>query len=103
MFGGHGIYLDDLFVALVLDGQLYLKAGAAAPRFAAAGGQAFRYQRLGQAASLGFWTVPDDALDSPEGMRPWAALALQAALSARAAAAARPKRPRRTPRAGPPR
>ncbi|MDP2227702.1 MAG: TfoX/Sxy family protein, partial [Moraxellaceae bacterium] len=28
MFGGHGIYADELFFALVVDGQLYFKVDA---------------------------------------------------------------------------
>jgi DNA transformation protein len=39
MFGGHGLYVDDLFVALVLGDNLYLKADAlSAPRFDAGRG-----------------------------------------------------------------
>jgi DNA transformation protein and related proteins len=85
MFGGHGLYLDDLFVAVVAADTLYLKANAeTATRFEAAGGQAFSYARNGKAASLGFWTPPAEAMESPELMQPWARLAMQAALQARA-------------------
>jgi len=85
MFGGHGLYLDDLFVALVLGDNLYLKADAlSAPRFDAAGGEPFRYDRQGRSASLGFWTPPAEAMESPMLMLPWARLAIQAALAARA-------------------
>lgn len=95
MFGGHGLYVDDLFVAIVAGERLYLKAGAeAAQHFGAAGGEPFTYERDGRRAALGFWTPPAEAMESPELMRPWARLALQAALSARSAALA--KAPRRT-------
>ena len=30
MFGGHGLYVDELFVAIILGEQLYLKADAQA-------------------------------------------------------------------------
>ncbi|MEP7282526.1 MAG: TfoX/Sxy family protein [Rubrivivax sp.] len=93
MFGGHGLSLDGLPVALVSRHQLYLKVDAESrPAFEAAGSAPFVYQRQGRTATLGYWTAPDDALDSPDAMRPWARRALQAALSA--AAAARPKRAR---------
>ncbi len=96
MFGGHGLYVDDLFVAIVAGDRLYLKAGAeAAPRFDAAGGEPFTYEREGRRATLGFWTPPAEAMESSELMRPWARLALQAALSARAAASAKAPRPAR--------
>ena len=89
MFGGHGVYIDDLFVALIAAERLYLKAGPeTSDRFAAAGGQPFTYARDGKTASLGFWTAPDEAMDSPELMRPWGWLAMQAAVAARAVPAA---------------
>jgi DNA transformation protein len=87
MFGGHGLYLDDLFVALISGDQLYLKTDAdTRERFAAAGGQPFTYGRDGKTASLGFHTAPPEAMESPELMRPWARLAMQAAVAARARA-----------------
>ena len=88
MFGGHGLYVDDLFVALVAFDRLYLKADDdTRPRFEAAGCQPFTYPRQdGQAVTLGYWSAPDEALDSPGAMLPWARLALAAALKARQAA-----------------
>ena len=38
MFGGHGLYIDDLFVAIIAFDRLYLKADEATrERFAGAG------------------------------------------------------------------
>jgi DNA transformation protein len=95
MFGGHGIYAGEHFVALVLQGVLYLKADdTAQPAFAAAGCQPFSYAtRDGQRAVLAYWSAPDEALDSPAAMQPWARLAMASAL--RAAAARRPAKPRK--------
>jgi DNA transformation protein len=86
MFGGYGLYLDDLFVAIISGEQLYLKTDAGTrERFVAAGGQPFTYRRQGETvAALGFHTVPPEAMEAPEGMRPWARLALQAAVATRA-------------------
>ena len=86
MFGGHGIYVDDVFVAIVHGDTLYLKADAGSRgRFEAAGCREFTYSAKGQPRkSLGYWTVPAEAMDSPALMRPWAAMAMQAALRARA-------------------
>ena len=97
MFGGHGVYLEGLMVGLVAAEQLYLKTDAASrPHFEAAGGRPFVYRRGRDAAAgvatLGYWTPPEEALDSPDAMRPWARLALEAALRAQAA-----KRPRARP------
>jgi DNA transformation protein len=96
MFGGHGLYVDDLFIALVADGLLYLKADTTSqPRFEAAGCSPFRYQARGQWHQLMYYTPPAEALESPALMQPWARLAMQAALSAQAARTAKaPARPR---------
>ena len=81
MFGGHGIYVDDLFIAIVTGETLYLKADAeTTPRFEAAGSMPFVYSAKGRRVSLHYWTAPVEAMDSPALMRPWAELAVQAAL-----------------------
>ena len=86
MFGGHGIYCDGLFIAIVLDDVLYLKAdGLSRAAFERAGCEMFSYSRQGRAARLNFYRAPEDALDAPHRMRPWARLALAAALRTRAA------------------
>ena len=86
MFGGVGLYVDDLFVALIFAERLYLKADAQTrERFEAAGGQPFVYDAKGKAMSMGYFTAPDEAIESPTLMQPWARLALEAALRARAA------------------
>jgi DNA transformation protein len=102
MFGGHGLYIDDLFVALIAFERLYLKASAATrPDFEAAGCSPFEYERQGRTAALGYWTAPPDAMDSPDAMQPWARRAIQAALAARSRAkAVRPRRARGAPAAG---
>lgn len=87
MFGGWGLYLDDVFVALVASDQLYLKVDARTQSaFEGAGCTPFVYHGQGKPVTMSYWTVPPEALDSPSLMTPWARLALQAALAARAAA-----------------
>lgn len=97
MFGGHGLYVDDIFIALIAAERLYLKVDAATrARFEAEGCEPFVYDVKGQAHSLGYFSAPQGAMDSPALMLPWARLALEAALRARAAkpAASRPTRRR---------
>lgn len=85
MFGGWGLYVDDLFVALIFSDRLYLKADAAsAAEFAAAGSEPFVYDGKGKTVTVNYWSAPADAMDSPALMLPWARLALAAALRARA-------------------
>jgi DNA transformation protein and related proteins len=96
MFGGHGLYIDDLFVAIIAFDRLYLKADEATrERFAGAGCEPFVYDGKGKVVTLGYWTVPAEAMESPQLMQPWARLAMAAALRARAArASAAPRKPR---------
>jgi DNA transformation protein and related proteins len=86
MFGGHGLYLDDLMIALIAFERLYLKVDSTTrERFAAAGGEPFVYDGKGKPVTMSYWTPPPEAMDSPAEMLPWARLALQAAVAARAA------------------
>lgn len=90
MFGGWGLYVDDLFVAIVAFERLYLKADVQTrERFAAAGSTIFTVEMNGKPASMNYWTAPAEALESPALMAPWLRLAMEAALRQRAAPAAR--------------
>ena len=92
MFGGYGISRDGLTVAIMTDlGQgekLWLKADDdSRALFEAAGCQRFGYQREGVARSMNYYSAPEEAMDSPQLMAPWARLALDAALKAEAKSA----------------
>lgn len=90
MFGAHGLYVDDLFVAIVDGDELYLKVDdQSRAQFEAAGSRPFVYDKAGQAIAMSYWSAPGEATESPAQMLPWARLAQGAALRARAAGAAR--------------
>jgi DNA transformation protein len=94
MFGGQGLYVDDLFIALIADGRLYLKTHEATRQhFADAGGQPFVYggSEHKPTVVMSYWTPPAEALESPALMTPWARLAMEAALAAR-----KPAKPRKS-------
>ena len=93
MFGGHGVYVDDLFVALIISEQLYLKADAETrAAFERVGSRPFEYARKdGLRAVMAYWTAPDEAMESAALMQPWLRLALGAAM--RAAHSKRPAKP----------
>jgi DNA transformation protein and related proteins len=108
MFGGWGLYQGDVFIAIIAFERLFLKTDAATrPLFEAAGCEPFVFETRTGSVSLGYWSAPAEALDSPALMLPWARLALQAAVAARAAPKARsavkPRAPARAPRAATPR
>jgi len=84
MFGGHGLYVDELIVGIAASGELYLKADAQTqPQFEAAGCHPFVYGASTKAVAMSYWSAPDEAIESPAAMLPWARLAQAAALRAR--------------------
>ena len=92
MFGGWGVYAGGRMFAAVIDGELLLKVDdQTRDRFSAAGCRPFIYRMRGREQPMSYWTVPVEALDSVEAMRPWARLALEAAERRHM----RPARPRR--------
>jgi len=94
MFGGHGLYVDDLFVAIVAFDRLYLKVDASTrPHFEAAGSEPFIYDAKGKSVTLSYWTAPPDAMESPALMAPWTRLAIDAAVRARSTPSLLKQRP----------
>jgi DNA transformation protein and related proteins len=87
MFGGWGFYSEDVFFALVAFDSLYLKADSTSQtHFETAGSQPFRYTYPdGRTLTMGYWTAPEEAQESPAAMLPWARRALECALRARKA------------------
>jgi len=91
MFGGHGLYFDELIFGLVIEGVLYLKVDdETKAAFAEAGCEPFVYLGQKKPITVNYWTVPEEAMDTPQEMRPWAQRAMGAAL--RKANAVKPKR-----------
>ena len=89
MFGGHGVYVGEVFIAIIAGRRLYLKMDAASlPAFAAQGCEPFSFEARGQVTTTSYWSVPDEAMESPELMTPWGRRALDAALRAAANRAA---------------
>jgi DNA transformation protein len=91
MFGGHGLYVDELFIAILAGERVFLKVDdASRAAFVAAGCQPFTYAtKQGETGVLSYFSAPDEAIDSPMLMQPWARLALAAALRVRAATASK--------------
>ncbi len=101
MFGGFGISIDGLTVAIMTDlGQgekLWLKADDdSRTQFEAAGCQRFGYLMGGVQRGMNYYSAPEEAMDSPQQMAPWARLALAAALKAKATVKAPTKAKART-------
>ena len=93
MFGGVGIYSGDLFFALIADDTLYFKVDASTrPDFEARGMGPFR--PFGEeGGTMKYYQLPEDVLEDPEVLRPWAE---KAVAIARQSKARRPPRRRGT-------
>jgi DNA transformation protein len=93
MFGGWGISVDGVTIAVIADlgklggsnQKLFLKVDEMTKaQFAAAGGKRFEMvSKDGKPLGMNYFTTPDDTMESPDAMLPWARLALSVALDAK--------------------
>jgi DNA transformation protein and related proteins len=95
MFGGQGIFVDGMMIALVAGEVIYLKADAETiPAFEQQGLAPFSYAtRNGDHTLTSYWRMPDRLYDDPEELARWARDAQAVALR-RASALRRPSAPR---------
>lgn len=86
MFGGASLQVDGAAFALVFGETLYIKVDDdSRAAFETAGSGPFVYgMKDGRSASLGYWSLPETALDDPEEAVRWARLGLEAAFRAKA-------------------
>jgi DNA transformation protein len=90
MFGGVGVYADELFFALLAEDTLYFKVDDTnRPDFEARGLDPFRpYGEGGE--TMGYFRVAEDLLEDPEELRVWADKAIAVARRAKRPPASRP-------------
>ena len=98
MFGGHGVYHGGRIVGIVIEDALYLKADAETKAFFEAEGcEPFIYDAGDKQIAMSYWSLPADAMDSPQAFAPWARRAHEAALR-KPPSRARKRRAKPTPR-----
>ncbi|MEJ2465760.1 MAG: TfoX/Sxy family protein [Candidatus Thiodiazotropha sp.] len=84
MFGGAGLYSDDIFFAIADDGELYLKADKESVAFYRKGGsEQFTYETKGKLSRMNYWSVPAEVIEEPDELRRWVGIALDTALRAK--------------------
>jgi DNA transformation protein len=80
MFGGYGIYHDDIMFALVADEILYFKTDDNNIQdFEERGLEPFQYERSGKQISMSYSEAPGEVLDDPDEMTLWARKAIDVA------------------------
>ena len=94
MFGGYGIYHQDLMFGLVADDVLYLKADTESRSyFDEQGLPPFEYVKNGKAMAMSYFLAPEEIYDEPDQAKTWAIRAFDAALRSR-----KPKKPSKNQR-----
>lgn len=84
MFGGTGLYCDDLFFALIDDDTLYLKVDdSTREEYVARGLRPFRPFADKPEFSMRYYQAPVEALEDAEVLVDWARKAVRAAEAAR--------------------
>jgi DNA transformation protein and related proteins len=94
MFGGAGVYLDDLMFGLIFEETLYLKVDDRnRADYEAEGMEPFTFEmRNGDVGSLSYYEVPERLYDEPDELVQWARKSLDAMLAVKAAKAAKAER-----------
>ena len=80
MFGGHGLYRDDLMFGIVVRDTLYLRTDdSTRARFEDIGATPFIHFRQGKPVTMPFHEAPDTMMDDRISAAVWATLAWEAA------------------------
>ncbi len=82
MFGGAGLFRDNLMFALIAEDTLYLKIDERnRPDYEAAGMEPFTYEGKGRKMQISYYEIPPDILEDPAYLSEWARKAFEAALA----------------------
>ncbi len=83
MFGGHGIYHNDLMFGLVADDELYLKTDKQnVALFEERNLDPFEFVAKGKTSKMSYYAAPEEIYDDFEQATYWAEVAFSAALRA---------------------
>lgn len=72
MFGGWGIYKDDIIFALITGGELYFKVDKSnQDDYEKYGSHPFEYTRKKRQISLSYWLLPEKIMEDKEKLFEW--------------------------------
>ena len=84
MFGGYGIYHEDVMFGLVAEDTLYLKADdTTAAGFESRGLSRFAYDKGGKLIHMSYYLAPEEIWDDPDEAARWARQAFEVAFRAK--------------------
>jgi len=83
MFGGYGIYCNDVFFAILVENELYFKGdkGEVSDFFRANGSERFTYNAKGKNVAMEYWKVLDEVLEDDESLSKWFNMSYNLALN----------------------
>jgi DNA transformation protein and related proteins len=78
MFGGHGLYADEQFFGIIMEGRLYFRAGEQSrQRYLDKGMGPFIYQGKQKTIKMQYYEVPPDTLENRTELIQWARCAAE--------------------------
>ncbi len=98
MFGGYGIYHNDLMFGLVAADQLYLKTDSInVALFDERGLEPFEFVAKNKVSKMSYYLAPEEIYDDPDEAQFWAEIGFQAALRTNAIKMKRPIKKNKKP------
>jgi DNA transformation protein len=84
MFGGYGIYKNNVIVAIIADDELYFKTNNKSFQdYAERGSRPFTYEAHGKTVKMSYWQVPPDIMEDPILLGEWLGLAFEISLASK--------------------
>lgn len=94
MFGGYGVFYNQLMIGLIADEELYLKADTDTENhFIEMDLSQFEYQKKDRVIKMSYYQAPEIIFDDPQQATIWADRAYQAAAHSSAGKSRRKKSP----------
>ncbi|MFW9854258.1 MAG: TfoX/Sxy family protein [Candidatus Thorarchaeota archaeon] len=84
MFGGYGIYKNQVIFAIIVDGELFFKVGSKnRADFKLYDTHPFIYERKGKKIAMSYWTLPEEIMNDKETLQVWIDRAVEVSLESK--------------------
>lgn len=85
MFGGYGIYQNDIIFAIIVDDELYYKADDSNRlEYKNYGSKPFQYSAKGaKKITMSYWKLPSQIMDNRDQLKKWTEKSIQASIQSK--------------------
>lgn len=84
MFGGYGIYKNQVIFAIIVDSELFFKVGPQnRADFKLYDSHPFIYERKGKKIAMSYWTLPEEIMNDEERLQVWIDRAVEVSLESK--------------------